>query len=323
MPQPRPACRLSHHRARHRCRQQGLYRTLRVLDGEAAGARHVRPPFGRQPVVEQLPRPDDASEAAAGGARRRPRVRRRLGVRAHDRRHDGDPHGARAPAGGVQADRGRGRLPERLRRQRRHGRRRCSTKDDVIISDELNHASIIDGCRLSRAPIKVFPHKDVAAARADPRRGCPADQRKLLITDGVFSMDGDLGALPELCDARRRVRLHHDGRRRARQRRVRPERPRHVDHFDCHGRVDIQVGTLSKAIGALGGYVAGTHDFIDVPAPPRPAVPLLHLASAGGRRRLPRRARRPRERAGDDGAAVGQHALLQGGPRRRSASTPA
>src|SRR5215216_5206542 len=72
------------------------------------------------------------------------------------------------------------------------------TKDDVIISDELNHASIIDGCRLSKAPIKVFPHKNVDAAR-QILEGLPAGQRKLLITDGVFSMDGDLGPLPELC----------------------------------------------------------------------------------------------------------------------------
>src|SRR5262245_64993034 len=72
------------------------------------------------------------------------------------------------------------------------------TKDDVVVSDELNHASIIDGCRLSRATIKVFPHKDANAART-VLAALPAGQRKLLITDGVFSMDGDVGALPELC----------------------------------------------------------------------------------------------------------------------------
>ena len=71
------------------------------------------------------------------------------------------------------------------------------TKDDVVVSDELNHASIIDGSRLSRATIKVFPHKDVDGARKI-LKDLPASQRKLLITDGVFSMDGDLGALPEL-----------------------------------------------------------------------------------------------------------------------------
>src|SRR6516164_8896105 len=72
------------------------------------------------------------------------------------------------------------------------------SKDDVVVSDELNHASIIDGCRLSRATIKVFPHKDVDAARKI-MKSLPASQRKLLITDGVFSMDGDLGPLPALC----------------------------------------------------------------------------------------------------------------------------
>ena len=135
-------------------------------------------------------------------------------------------------------------------------------KDDVIISDALNHASIIDGCRLSQAPIKVFPHKDVAAARADPRRRCPTAQKKLLITDGVFSMDGDLGALPALCDLADEfgcimmVDDAHASGVFGRQGRGT------VDHFGCHGRVDIQVGTLSKAIGVLGGYVAGTRDFI-------------------------------------------------------------
>jgi glycine C-acetyltransferase len=136
------------------------------------------------------------------------------------------------------------------------------TKDDVVISDELNHASIIDGCRLSRAEIKVFPHKDVEAARQILRTLPPA-QRKLLITDGVFSMDGDLGALPDLCelaeqfgcimmvdDAHASGVFGRNGRGT-------------IDHFGVHGRVDIQVGTLSKAIGALGGYVAGSRALID------------------------------------------------------------
>ena len=136
------------------------------------------------------------------------------------------------------------------------------TKEDVVISDELNHASIIDGCRLSRAAIKVFAHKDVDAARRI-LRDLPASQRKLLITDGVFSMDGDLGPLPDLCalaeeygaimmvdDAHASGVFGRNGRGT-------------IDHFGMHGRVDIQVGTLSKAIGALGGYVAGTSALID------------------------------------------------------------
>jgi len=136
------------------------------------------------------------------------------------------------------------------------------TRDDVVVSDELNHASIIDGSRLSRATIKVFPHKDVDAARR-VLQDLPSTQRKLLITDGVFSMDGDLGALPELCalaeefncimmvdDAHASGVFGRNGRGT-------------IDHFGMHGRVDIQVGTLSKAVGALGGYVAGSRTLID------------------------------------------------------------
>jgi glycine C-acetyltransferase len=136
------------------------------------------------------------------------------------------------------------------------------TKDDFVVSDELNHASIIDGSRLSRAAIKVFPHRDVKAAR-DVIRELPKTARKLLITDGVFSMDGDLGALPELCtlaeeygcimmvdDAHASGVFGKNGRGT-------------IDHFGLHGRVDVQVGTLSKAIGALGGYVAGTRALIE------------------------------------------------------------
>ena len=136
------------------------------------------------------------------------------------------------------------------------------TKEDVVISDELNHASIIDGCRLSRAAIKVFPHKDVEAARKIIKE-LPAGQRKLLISDGVFSMDGDLGPLPDLCalaeetgcimmvdDAHASGVFGKNGRGT-------------IDHFDMHGRVDIQVGTLSKAMGALGGYVAGNRNLIE------------------------------------------------------------
>jgi glycine C-acetyltransferase len=136
------------------------------------------------------------------------------------------------------------------------------TKDDVVISDELNHASIIDGCRLSRATIKVFPHKDVEAARRIAR-SLPAGQRKLLITDGVFSMDGDLGNLPALCEVAEETGCimmvddaHASGVFGANGRGT-------IDHFGMHGRVDIQVGTLSKAFGVLGGYVAGSRNLIE------------------------------------------------------------
>ena len=136
------------------------------------------------------------------------------------------------------------------------------SKEDVLISDELNHASIIDGARLSRATIKVFPHKDVGAARRI-LQDLPAGQRKLLITDGVFSMDGDLGALPELCALAEEYGCimmvddaHASGVFGANGRGT-------IDHFGMHGRVDVQVGTLSKAIGALGGYVAGSKALIE------------------------------------------------------------
>jgi len=135
-------------------------------------------------------------------------------------------------------------------------------RDDVIVSDELNHASIIDGARLSRAAIKVFPHRDADAARAIVE-GLPRGQRALIITDGVFSMDGDLGALPALCDLadeRGCIMMVDDAHASG----VFGKNGRGtVDHFGLHGRVDIQVGTLSKAIGALGGYVAGSRALID------------------------------------------------------------
>jgi glycine C-acetyltransferase len=136
------------------------------------------------------------------------------------------------------------------------------TKEDVIISDELNHASIIDGARLSRATIKVFPHKDAHAARKILQE-LPKAQRKLLITDGVFSMDGDIGALPDLCDLADEfgcIMMVDDAHASG----VFGKNGRGtVDHFGLHGRVDIQVGTLSKAIGALGGYVAGSAALIE------------------------------------------------------------
>jgi glycine C-acetyltransferase len=141
-------------------------------------------------------------------------------------------------------------------------------KDDFILSDELNHASIIDGARLSRAKIKVFRHKDVAHAEELLKELQNEPGHKLLITDGVFSMDGDIGpvgALADLAtkygaimmvdDAHASGVLGRNGRG-------------SVDHFAqkgglAHGKVDIQVGTLSKAIGALGGYVCGSRDLID------------------------------------------------------------
>ena len=136
-------------------------------------------------------------------------------------------------------------------------------KDDVIISDELNHASIIDGCRLSKATIKVFKHRDIADCERICQETANWNGRKLLITDGVFSMDGDIAPLPQLCDLAEKYNCimmvddaHSSGVLGRGGRGT-------VDHLGCHGRVDIQVGTLSKAIGAMGGYVCGSRDLIE------------------------------------------------------------
>jgi glycine C-acetyltransferase len=136
-------------------------------------------------------------------------------------------------------------------------------KEDFILSDELNHASIIDGARLSRAKIKVFRHKDVAHCEELLKEIASEPGHKLVITDGVFSMDGDIGPVNKLAalaekygaimmvdDAHASGVLGRNGRG-------------SVDHFGMHGRVDVQVGTLSKAIGSLGGYVCGSKDLID------------------------------------------------------------
>ena len=132
----------------------------------------------------------------------------------------------------------------------------------VIVSDALNHASIIDGIRLTKAERKVFPHADMDAMRTILRdiRSAPggADKTLLLLTDGVFSMDGDIAKLPEIVDAAEEANAivyvddaHGSGVLGRNGRGT-------VDHFGLHGRVQVQVGTLSKAIGVLGGYVAGS-----------------------------------------------------------------
>ncbi len=137
------------------------------------------------------------------------------------------------------------------------------TPDDHIISDELNHASIIDGCRLSKARIHVFPHKDVAAAEKILADLDSVPGRKLLISDGVFSMDGDIGPLPGLVEAAEKhgaIMMVDD----AHSSGVLGRNGRGtIDHFGLDGRVHIQVGTLSKAIGVLGGYVCGSRDLIE------------------------------------------------------------
>jgi glycine C-acetyltransferase len=145
-------------------------------------------------------------------------------------------------------------------------------EQDLIVSDELNHASIIDGMRLSKAPRKIYRHGDTAHLREildtaveNGREGTGLPYRLILVvTDGVFSMDGDIAPLPGIVEAAESANaavfvddahasgvLGRDGRG-------------SVDHFDLHGRVAIQVGTLSKAVGVLGGYVAGSQDLRDI-----------------------------------------------------------
>jgi glycine C-acetyltransferase len=136
-------------------------------------------------------------------------------------------------------------------------------KDDVIVSDRLNHASIIDGARLSRAEIAVFEHRDAEHADRLLAETARPGRRQLLITDGVFSMDGDIAPLPDLVEvAERRGAImmvddaHASGVLGAAGAGT-------VDHFGLHSRVDIQVGTLSKAIGVLGGFIAGPPHLIE------------------------------------------------------------
>jgi glycine C-acetyltransferase len=129
----------------------------------------------------------------------------------------------------------------------------------IIVSDALNHASIIDGIRLTKAERRIFPHGDMDAMRTILReiRAADADRTILLLTDGVFSMDGDIARLPEIVEAAEEADAivyvddaHGSGVLGRNGRGT-------VDHFGLHGRVQVQVGTLSKAIGVLGGYVAG------------------------------------------------------------------
>jgi len=138
-----------------------------------------------------------------------------------------------------------------------------TSENDLIVSDELNHASIIDGVRLSKAARSVFPHRDVdglekVLREARDNGGQNGPYRHIMvITDGVFSMDGDIAPLPGICDVAERYEAavmvddaHASGVLGRNGRGT-------IDHFDLHGRVDIQVGTLSKAVGVMGGYIAG------------------------------------------------------------------
>jgi glycine C-acetyltransferase len=137
-------------------------------------------------------------------------------------------------------------------------------KNDAILSDELNHASIIDGCRLSKAKIIRFNHSDMDDLRAKAKEAKESGQYKkiMVITDGVFSMDGDIAKLPEIVEIAEEFDLityvddaHGSG--------VLGNGAGTVKHFGLSDRIDFQIGTLSKAIGVVGGYVAGKKELID------------------------------------------------------------
>ena len=242
-------------------RQQGLYRQLRVLDGEQAARTSVdhrqvvnlssnnylgltTHPTLRARALEALQAfgvGTGSVRTIAGTMAIHMELERRLATFKQTEAAVVFQSGFTANAGTVSSLLGR---------------------EDVIVSDELNHASIIEGARLSRATIKVFPHRDVGAAR-EILKGLPRQQRTLLITDGVFSMDGDLGPLPELCDLADEygcIMMVDDAHASGVFGRAGRGT---VDHFGMHGRVDVQVGTLSKALGALGGYVAGPKSLIE------------------------------------------------------------
>ena len=135
-------------------------------------------------------------------------------------------------------------------------------EEDVIFSDELNHGSIIDSCRLSRAQKEVYPHKNTSGLRDLLKRHRFA-RRKLIVTDGVFSMDGDLAPLTEVCELADEYNAivmvddaHGEGVLGSHGRGI-------VEHLGLHGRVDIEMGTMSKAFGVIGGYIAGSKVLID------------------------------------------------------------
>ncbi len=136
-------------------------------------------------------------------------------------------------------------------------------REDVIFSDELNHASIIDGCRLSRAPIERFPHCDPAGLERVIQDKKEGHRRAIVITDGVFSMDGDVAPLDQEYEVAERYGClfmvddaHGEGVMGRGGRGI-------VDHFGLHGKVDVEVGTLSKAFGVVGGCVAGKRPITD------------------------------------------------------------
>jgi glycine C-acetyltransferase len=136
-------------------------------------------------------------------------------------------------------------------------------REDVIFSDRLNHASIIDGCRLSGAKIVAYEHNDVKSLEEQIKANSSQYRRALIITDGVFSMDGDIAPLPDIHEVAKKYNIllmvddaHGEGVLGKGGRGI-------VDHFGLHGRVDVEVGTFSKAFGVVGGVVAGSAVIIE------------------------------------------------------------
>jgi len=136
-------------------------------------------------------------------------------------------------------------------------------KEDVIFSDKLNHASIIDGCRLSGAKIIAYEHNDVKSLEEQINTNLSQYRRALIITDGVFSMDGDIALLPDIYEVAKKYEIllmvddaHGEGVLGKGGRGI-------VDHFGLHGKVDVEVGTMSKAFGVVGGIVAGKSVIIE------------------------------------------------------------
>jgi len=242
-------------------RTEGLYRSLRVLDGEQAHrarfdgkdvinlssnnylglTTHPKLREAALRAVESLGVGSGSVRTIAGTMDLHMELERRIAVFKKTEASVVFQSGFAANAGTVSAILG---------------------KEDLILSDELNHASIIDGARLSRATIKVFPHRDVAALTRllEETSGI---KRRLVITDGVFSMDGDIAPMREITTAARAhgaIMMVDDAHASGVVGRAGRGT---VDHFDLHGQVDIQVGTLSKAIGVLGGYVCGSKTLIE------------------------------------------------------------
>lgn len=136
-------------------------------------------------------------------------------------------------------------------------------KEDVIFSDRLNHASIIDGCRLSGAKIKAYEHNSPEALEQSIKENLPNYRRGMVVTDGVFSMDGDIAPLDKIYEVTQRYDLllmvddaHGEGVLGRGGRGI-------VDHFDLHGKVDVEMGTMSKAFGVMGGVVAGNEVIVE------------------------------------------------------------